>query len=556
MKDIIKISKTLKLLYVEDDEESRVSTLEMLKNFFDDISVAVDGQEALEIFKENEFDLIISDINMPRLTGIEMLEEIRSFDTEIPVLIFSAYNEVRYFIETIKLGVDGYILKPLEFSQFILVLKKTSEKIKLKKEIAKRQKSLEEDVYERTKELYEKLHYDDLTGVLSRYSFFQDIQKIDTPIVFIIDIDKFKIINEVYTTTVGSQVLKEFARFLLEYVAGTTSKVYRLSSDEFTVLDRVNEEDIKNSKERINAFFKKLKNFRVELKNDSIVIDVTLGCAMLQDNVLDSANIALDFAKKSNLEYAIYTKEIDSREDQKNALIWRKEVKSAIDSDKVIPFYSPVVNSSSKVIHYETVIYIEDFCKEPHLPLDFLDFISKTKSYDKLLQIITFKAFKVLGSSDKILSFSFRDIDINNGIFLDKIELFFKNSKNLGKRAIFEIAKSSGKENYTRITKFIKRFRQYGIKIIINDFGTTLCDYQYILEIQPEYLKIDGFLVENIEKDIKSYSLVKAIVQFSHELDIKVIAQSVYNKKTFSMLRNIDVDEYQGDYFSKPLKSL
>jgi YesN/AraC family two-component response regulator len=175
IKKITTISKSLKLLYVEDDETTRVSTLEMLKNFFTDISIAVDGRDGLDTFAQGAFDLVISDINMPRLNGIEMLREIRKTEADIPVLIFSAHNETDYFLETIKLGVDGYILKPLESAQFITALAKVVEKIYLKKQSAQYQLRLEQEVQERTKELQKKLHYDDLTGLLNRYSFFEDI---------------------------------------------------------------------------------------------------------------------------------------------------------------------------------------------------------------------------------------------------------------------------------------------------------------------------------------------------------------------------------------------
>ncbi|MCK4875270.1 MAG: response regulator, partial [Sulfurimonas sp.] len=263
MKDVIKISQTLKLLYVEDDEKARNSTLEMLENFFNDITVAVDGQEALELYNKNKFDLIISDINMPRLNGIDMLREIRKVDEKIPVLIFSAHNEVKYFIETIKLGVDGYILKPLELSQFVLVIRKLLEKITLQREGQKYQEYLEKEVQKRTKELQTKLHYDSLTGLLNRYSFFQDIKNIDIPIIFIIDIDRFKIINEIYTTEVGSRVLKEFADFLLDFIKDSSYQVYRLSSDEFIIWDRVEHINPQKYEKDIEEFLKKLKDFKV-----------------------------------------------------------------------------------------------------------------------------------------------------------------------------------------------------------------------------------------------------------------------------------------------------
>ena len=119
--DIIKTSSSLKLLYVEDNKSTRESTLEFLEDFFDDIETAVDGEDGLEEFNttEKQFDIILSDINMPKLNGIQMAEQIRAQNNNIVILFLSAHNETEYFMQSLKLGIDGYILKPLSTEQFL-----------------------------------------------------------------------------------------------------------------------------------------------------------------------------------------------------------------------------------------------------------------------------------------------------------------------------------------------------------------------------------------------------------------------------------------------------
>jgi len=553
IKDITKVSQNLKLLYVEDDELARISTLELLENFFSDISIAVDGEDGFKKFQNQTFDIILSDINMPKLNGIEMLERIRAVDQEIPVLFLSAYNEVSYLLDGIKLGVDGYIIKPLDLDQFIITLKKVTDKIILKKEHENYQKTLEVQVRERTFELNQKLHYDELTGILNRYSFFEDIRNVPIPIIIMIDIDKFKIINEIYGVNTGSLVLKNFAKFLLAFIQNSSYQLYRLSGDEFILFDNVDSIDTEKYTNDISRFFKLLKNFKIDIGDDSITIDARIGISTSQGDALECAKIALDYAKKYKKHYMMYSHEIDKRDEEKDALSWKEVIKSAIDNNRIIPVYQAIVNADAKVIKYETLMRLQDSDTNKLIsPFFFLNVAIKTGLYSALSSHIKFEALHLLDNSSHTLSFNFTYGDIKNSTFINEIDSFFRLSPELGKHAVFEITESESIENYEDVKAFIKRFRRYGVSIAVDDFGSGFSNFNYILEIEPDYLKIDGSLIKNIDTDEKSHILVKAIVQFSHELGIKVIAEYVHSKKIFEMLKDLHVDEFQGFYFAEP----
>lgn len=119
-----KLLKRLKLLYVEDDESVRSELSTLLSNFFDTIYTAEDGKEGLSLYKEkeDEIDVIIADINMPNLTGIEMVQEIRKFDKEVPVIFATAYSDNEFLSEAIKLKVFEYIIKPIDIRKLMTVL--------------------------------------------------------------------------------------------------------------------------------------------------------------------------------------------------------------------------------------------------------------------------------------------------------------------------------------------------------------------------------------------------------------------------------------------------
>ncbi len=152
--ELVKYTKNLTLLYVEDNPETRKAILSVLDTLFDNIIEAVDGVDGLEKYKNNpNIQIIISDINMPNMNGLEMSKKIKELNSDIPILIFSAHNEVNYFIDAIKIGIEGYLLKPLNLNQFINALSKCTEKLNLKKENLEYKLNLEEKVKSQIQDL-------------------------------------------------------------------------------------------------------------------------------------------------------------------------------------------------------------------------------------------------------------------------------------------------------------------------------------------------------------------------------------------------------------------
>lgn len=131
----IALAKDFRVLYVEDDEETRKISLKIFKDFFYSVDTAEDGALGLEKFKANisSYDLVISDIMMPNMNGLDMIKNIKEIKRDTTVMIISAEHEVQTFLTSIELGVDGYIVKPFNKEQFINSILKVAEIVNLKK---------------------------------------------------------------------------------------------------------------------------------------------------------------------------------------------------------------------------------------------------------------------------------------------------------------------------------------------------------------------------------------------------------------------------------------
>jgi len=130
------------VLYVEDDELIRTQTANFLGRFFPDIVLAEDGLLGLERYSEREFDIVITDINMPNLNGIEMTEEIKKINYDQIILITSAHNDSEYLMKLINLHVMRFILKPFNNKQFLYILYKIVEELTNQKDAQKRKKKI------------------------------------------------------------------------------------------------------------------------------------------------------------------------------------------------------------------------------------------------------------------------------------------------------------------------------------------------------------------------------------------------------------------------------
>src|SRR3989339_1812445 len=119
LKFLRETGSSITVLYVEDDLKLREEMQQYLGKVFPALVVCSDGLEGLDVYKNSSFDIVITDIMMPKMTGIEMLSEIKKINPLQEMMITSAYTESEYLLEAIKLGIDAYILKPVQHTQII-----------------------------------------------------------------------------------------------------------------------------------------------------------------------------------------------------------------------------------------------------------------------------------------------------------------------------------------------------------------------------------------------------------------------------------------------------
>jgi len=152
IKVLRELTKDYTVLYVEDDENISDIMCTYLKKFFSSVDFAANGEEGLELYTQKEYDLVLTDIQMPKMDGLEMSRKIKEINSDQNIIIISAYSDVDKFTESIKIAVDGYILKPIDYENLNATIYKVILKIKKFKEHAIYEKNLEQMVETKTNE--------------------------------------------------------------------------------------------------------------------------------------------------------------------------------------------------------------------------------------------------------------------------------------------------------------------------------------------------------------------------------------------------------------------
>ena len=185
------ILKDISVLYVEDENDVREFTSKLLGSLLKKVYVAQNGLEGLELYKENQnnIDLIISDINMPKMNGLDMCEQIRKINNEMPLVITSAHNDTNFLRKAIEVGVNTYAMKPIDLYQLIESIIKAMEPILLKRKLIELNLSLESKIEQEVSKIKSILdaqdniiivtHNENITNVNKKFLDFFEIKDFD-----------------------------------------------------------------------------------------------------------------------------------------------------------------------------------------------------------------------------------------------------------------------------------------------------------------------------------------------------------------------------------------
>jgi diguanylate cyclase (GGDEF)-like protein len=405
----------------------------------------------------------------------------------------------------------------------------------------------------------DRIYYDQLTHLPNRVLLLRHISEANSPALILINIDDFKEINATYGYRAGDKVLQCAADKLNQILPDSATGVYRLNADEFAVLIQKGEDtrfrkSLTNIANLINRF---LRHEKCIFQKVEIRFRASMGIAIADevgtDKLFACADIALKTAKSTNTSFLFYRQALDTQKRYEENIKWANVLTDALDNGRVVPFYQPIIdNKTGEIVKYEALVRLINAEGEVITPHFFLDIAKKSRLHTRITKIILIRASEFLLANPTGVSINLSFEDILDQSVKDYIDRIYTKNPTIFSRLCFELTESEGIQNFDIVSRFIKEMKQRGCQVAIDDFGTGYSNFDYLIRLDVDVLKIDGSLIRNIQQERNSRLIVENIVDFTRKMGIKTVAEFVESEALLTEVKRLKIDYSQGYYIGKP----
>ena len=557
------------ILIIDDEEQIRSLLVDLLGDNYH-CSDAGSAEEALAALSQDTFDLVISDIDMGGMSGLELVPHVHSLSPDTVVVMISGNHDIEFAIRALRVGAFDYISKPIDLRHVEASVERALNHHSLLKEKRQYKEQLENLLEQRTAEVDWLAYYDTVTQLPNR-ALFEDRLTQAVAIaraknqslgVLFISLDQFKKVNDSLGHGPGDSLLKEFAERLKSCISKSDT-VARFGNDEFALL-RSQINGTKDVIETIGSLSQVLK-FSFDLTGHELFATASVGVSLFpldgedSQTLLKNAGAALYKAKKSGgANYQFYT--ADMHELAASRLALETNLRRAIQNEEFLVHYQPRV-----VVDSLAITGVEALVRWQHPQLGLIapsEFIPLAEDTGLIVPIGEWvmrtaclqgrswreQGFAPIQIAVNICGRQFHDQDLSQTVIEILEETGFP-SQNLE----LELTESSVMQNADFASSVLTRLKSMGIKISIDDFGTGFSSLASLKRLPIDNLKIDRTFVRDATTDTDDGALVMAIITLAHNLRLKVIAEGVETEEQLRFLQLLRCDEVQGYLFSRPL---
>jgi diguanylate cyclase (GGDEF)-like protein/PAS domain S-box-containing protein len=421
--------------------------------------------------------------------------------------------------------------------------------------------------------VYLALH-DPLTGLINRREFERRLQHcLDTArdegrlhALFYLDLDEFKVVNDTCGHLAGDEMLKQVTS-LLKARLRKTDTLARLGGDEFGVLLEDTQPD--RAREVGLGLRNSVQQFRFSWQERLFEIGVSIGFVSITPETADMAHVlsaadAACYVAKENGRNRMHEYQPDDSAlaERYGEMQWVHRIHKAFAEHRFCLYHQPIRPLRAEYQNDPPLceIFIRMIEEDGRLasPAGFIPAAERYHLIGSIDRWVVHAAFvslacRALSHEDETcFAINLSGQSLGDDAFLDYVLEEIEATGVSPQRVCFEITETAAVENLGQATVFIRVLKEHGCRFVLDDFGSGLSSFAYLKNLQVDYLKIDGTFVRDMEGSSVQRALVESIHQIGQVMGIRTIAESVENRTTLEMLREIGVDYVQGFGIAMP----
>ena len=555
------------LLIIDDEPQIRRLLIDWLGPGYD-YREASSAEEALTALSEQAFDLVLSDIDMGLMSGLELVPRVHALSADTVVVMISGNNDIEFAIRALRAGAFDYIPKPIDLRLVEAAVERALKHGEALRERRRYKEQLEDLLQKRTAQVDRLAKFDPVTELPNRAQFEDRLTQAvaaaksnrESLSVLFISLDQFKKVNDSLGHGPGDSLLREFAERL--QTVARTDLVARFGNDEFALL-QTQIDGKKEVVDTIHSLYDVLK-FAFDLPDHELYATASVGVSLFPfdgDNphtLLKNAGAALYKAKRSGgANYKFYTADMHELATRRLAL--ETHLHRAIQNEEFVVHYQPRVSVDSLAV---TGVEALVRWQHPQLglvaPSEFIPLAEDTGLIVPIGEWVLRQAceqnrrwqqegFAPLQMAVNISARQFHDQNLSQTVIriLNECRLAPQHLE-------LELTESSIMQNPEFAAGVLTRWKNLGINVSIDDFGTGFSSLAYLKRLPLDALKIDQSFVRDAQSDADDGAIVVAIITLAHNLRLKVIAEGVETEDQLRFLQSLRCDEIQGYLFSQP----